>query len=60
MLLQSAAFYQKVWMYAKDREEKKKARRVESVFIELIEHYLYHAGQINYIRCLWEEAKEEP
>jgi uncharacterized damage-inducible protein DinB len=31
-------------------------RSAESLFVELIEHYLYHAGQINYIRCLWEGA----
>lgn len=42
------------------RVGKKKAWRADGVFIELIEHYLYHAGQINYIRCLWEGVKEEP
>lgn len=34
-------------------------RRAEGLFAELIEHYLYHAGQINYIRCLWEGARAE-
>jgi uncharacterized damage-inducible protein DinB len=29
-----------------------KERSAESLFVESIEHYLYHAGQINYIRCL--------
>lgn len=38
---------------------KKKAWRTDSVFMELIEHYLYHAGQINYICCLWEGDKAE-
>ncbi len=38
---------------------KKKAWRADSVFIEIIEHYLYHAGQINYIRCLWEGVKSK-
>ncbi len=38
---------------------KKKAWRADSVFMELVEHYLYHAGQINYIRCLWEGTKAE-
>lgn len=38
---------------------KKKAWHAASVFIELIEHYLYHAGQVNYIRCLWEGTKAE-
>ncbi len=43
----------------KKKAGKKKARRADSVFMELVEHYLYHAGQINYIRCLWEGAKAE-
>jgi uncharacterized damage-inducible protein DinB len=34
-----------------------KERGAESLFVEMIEHYLYHAGQINYIRCLWEGAR---
>lgn len=34
-------------------------RRVEGLFTELIEHYLYHAGQISYIRCLWAGATAE-
>lgn len=38
---------------------KKKAWRTDSVFMGLIEHHLYHAGQINYIRCLWAGAKTE-
>lgn len=28
----------------------------ELLFVELIEHYVYHAGQINYIRSLYEGA----
>lgn len=43
----------------KKKVGKKKAWRADSVFMGLIEHYLYHAGQINYIRCLWEGKKEE-
>jgi uncharacterized damage-inducible protein DinB len=38
---------------------KKKKWRVDNIFVGLIEHYLYHAGQINYIRCLWEGTKAE-
>lgn len=43
----------------KKKVGKKKAWRADSVFMELIEHHLYHAGQINYIRCLWAGAKTE-
>lgn len=31
-------------------------RRVETLFVELIEHDIYHAGQINYIRSLYDGA----
>jgi len=34
-----------------------KERSTESLFVEVVEHYLYHAGQINYIRCLWEGVR---
>lgn len=35
----------------------KKRRTAESLFAELIEHSLYHAGQINHVRGLWEGAQ---
>lgn len=38
---------------------KKKKWRADSIFNEYIEHHLYHAGQINYIRCLWAGTKTE-
>lgn len=46
----------------RDLEQKVGAqqRSAESLFIELIEHYLYHAGQVNYIRYLWEGAGIAP
>jgi uncharacterized damage-inducible protein DinB len=46
----------------RDLEQKtgtQKERSLESLFIEAIEHYLYHAGQIHYIRCLWEGASSQ-
>lgn len=32
---------------------------VETVFVELTEHYVYHAGQITYIRSLYEGVNAE-
>lgn len=29
---------------------------VEALFVELIEHYVYHAGQVHYVRSLYEGA----
>jgi uncharacterized damage-inducible protein DinB len=32
----------------------KKEQSIEELLQMLLEHYFYHAGQIMYIRCLWE------
>jgi len=34
--------------------EGKGERSLEAFFRMMIEHYLYHAGQIVYVRCLWQ------
>lgn len=35
-------------------------RTLEAFFRLMIEHYLYHAGQIMYVRCLWQGKSAQP
>ncbi len=34
-------------------------RTLEEFFQMMIEHYLYHAGQIVYVRCLWQGLQQK-
>ncbi len=34
-------------------------RTLEAFFRMMIEHYLYHAGQIMYVRCLWQGLRQQ-
>lgn len=38
--------------------EDKGERTLEAFFHMMIEHHLYHAGQITYVRCLWQGRQE--